>query len=458
MKRINNKEKGSIFPKLVVSYFTFLIIAFIGMFVGGFLLLLIESEGDTNKLIPSQHVAEDGTLDDLTILYRSGGWVEKMTPDYEVVEVYGDKKTESYRYSQKELLEITRTDIVDAEYLFFYEPFEGGSYLFCYPKSRLRVTFTYDIKGLTSTNQQKVLLLLMCLFLSVDGILISMYIYRKIRLPLKQLISGMQRMEAGERDFNLNFRAEGEFAALREAFNRMLIHVKHEENEKVKLQQDRHQMLLELSHDLKSPIATINNCSFALKEGVVTEEERDKYYQMIAAKTSRVNEMADDMFTMLKMESDNYEPQLERLDFCEFIRQVCAEYYAELEQAGLEIDIEIPETAIYVKGDETLLRRAIGNLLINVVKYNHLGKYVLIKVFRQDEKIMLIVADDGIPIDETLSRKLFSPFVRGEDSQKQSGTGLGLAIARAVISKHKGEIYYQYESGRNEFVVVLEEC
>lgn len=458
MKKINKKEKGSIFPKLVISYFAFSLIVLIGIFVGGFLLLFFESNGDINKLVPSQLVAEDGTLDSLSVLFEADGWVEKMNPAYEVIEVYGDKKTESYHYTQQELLEITRPDIADREYVFFYEPFHGGSYLFCYPSENLMINFSYNIQGLTSNNQQKILILLLLLFLFVTGVLISMYIYRKIRLPLKQLISGMQRMEAGERDFNLNFRAEGEFAALREAFNRMLIHIKHEENEKVKLQQDRHQMLLELSHDLKSPIATINNCAFALKEGVVTEEERDKYYQMIAAKTSRVNEMADDMFTMLKMESDNYEPQLERLDFCEFMRQVCVEYYDELEQAGLEIDIEIPEMALYIKGDETLLRRAIGNLLINVVKYNHLGKYVLIKVFRQDEKIMLFVADDGIPIDETLSRKLFSPFVRGEDSQNQSGTGLGLAIAKAVISKHKGEIYYQYESGRNEFVVVLKEC
>ena len=215
-------------------------------------------------------------------------------------------------------------------------------------------------------------------------------------------------------------------------------------------------MLLEVSHDLKSPIATINNCAYALKEGVVTEQERDKFYQMIAAKTRRVGELADDMFTMLKMESNIYEPDFVEMDFYEFARRLCAEYYDELEQDGFEVDIEIPETQVFIKGDEKLLHRAIGNLLSNVMKYNQTGKYIKIKALQKDEKVNLVVADNGLPIEGELFSKLFSAFVRGKEVQKtSSGAGLGLAIAKAVILKHNGDIYYQYEGEKNEFVIVL---
>ena len=191
---------------------------------------------------------------------------------------------------------------------------------------------------------------------------------------------------------------------------------------------------------------------------MVTEEERDKYYQMIASKTNRVNEMADDMFTMLKMESKEYKPQLEAVDFNEFMRQVCAEYYDQLEQAGLEIEIDIAEEPAWIYGDEKLLRRAVGNLLWNVIKYNNTGNRVMVQVSQEDEKVILVVADDGEAIDKTLSSNLFLPFVRGDEARRSiSGTGLGLAIAKAVISKHRGEIFYRYEDKRNQFVVCLKQ-
>ena len=459
MKRINKKKKGSIFPKLLVSYFLFALLTVVGIYVGLFLVLLLVSDGNMENMVPSQMIMQDGTLaETVTTAYEAGGWVEKLNEKYEVIEVYGDKKTLNNRYTAEELLSMTRIDDPNSEYLYFYEPMAQGSYLFCYPQASMGITFSYNITAVTSGKQQCALILALFLMLLINGVLISLYIYRKIRRPLKQLTDGMQRMEAGEREFRLSFRAEGEFATLREAFNRMLAHLKREEDEKINLQQDRHQMLLELSHDLKSPIATINNCAFALKEGVVTEEERDKYYQMIASKTNRVNEMADDMFTMLKMESKEYKPQLEAVDFNEFMRQVCAEYYDQLEQAGLEIEIDIPEEPAWIYGDEKLLCRAVGNLLWNVIKYNNTGKRVMVQVSQEDEKVILVVADDGEAIDKTLSSNLFSPFVRGDEARRSiSGTGLGLAIAKAVINKHQGEIFYRYEDKRNQFVVCLKQ-
>lgn len=455
-KIIEQKEKGSIFPKLVISYFVFSLIALLVFFVGGFCILLFAGSGDINKLVPSELVAEDGTLDDLKAVYNADGWVERINDNYEVIEVYGNKKTADYKYTPRRLLELTRADDADLEYLHFYENYDGGSYLFCYPRSNLNIEFTFELRGVTSEPQEIAVIILFILLILADGILISVYIYRKIRFPLKQLMSGIQKMEKGERDFSISFRAEGEFVVIRDAFNRMLVHIKEEEEEKIKLQKDRHQMLLELSHDLKSPIATINNCAFALKEGVVAESERDKYYQMIAAKTNRVNEMADDMFTMLKMESNEYQPLFEKLDFNEFMRQVCAEYYNELEQSGFEVDIDIPENQFFINGDKKLLQRAIGNIFTNIMKHNRAGKSVIIKIFHKADKIMLIVADDGIPIEQGIFNNIFSAFVSSGKSRKHGGgTGLGLAIAKAVIDKHEGEIQYQYEDGRNQFIIMF---
>lgn len=121
MKRISKKKKGSIFPKLLVSYFLFALLTVVGIYVGLFLVLLLVSDGNMENMVPSQMIMQDGTLaETVTTAYEAGGWVEKLNEKYEVIEVYGDKKTLNNRYAAEELLSMTRIDDPNSEYLYFY--------------------------------------------------------------------------------------------------------------------------------------------------------------------------------------------------------------------------------------------------------------------------------------------------------------------------------------------------
>lgn len=121
-------------------------------------------------------------------------------------------------------------------------------------------------------------------------------------------------------------------------------------------------------------------------------------------------------------------------------------------EAGFAFDVEIPDSAIYVKGDEKLLTRVISNLLINAKKYNRRGRQIKIKLKEEKKQVCLSVTDDGDLIEQAVRNTMFTAFVRGESARNSSGgTGLGLAIAKAVMEKHGGSIYYREENGCNEF-------
>lgn len=454
MKRKN--KRGSIFGKLIGSYFLFAAAAVVTVLVYGVAQLLAFSGGDIDQMNPGALVAEDGTLSPLDVVYRCGGWVECLDEQYRVTRVFGEKQTPQQSYTERELLEATALSGDGSDYWMFWESYDGGSYLFVYPSDAMKLTFNFELEASDMSGAENAMIAVMVLMLIAESVLVSFYIYRKIKKPLKQTVEGMQRVTLGEQRVHLSFGAEGEFTEIQDAFNLMIDRLEAEQSEKEKLQKERQQMLLELSHDLKTPLATIKSSAAALVEGVVEEEEKERYYQTIVVKSDRVNTMADDMFTMLKMESSDYQPRLIRMDFCELVRQICVEHYEEMEQAEFSVQIGIPEETVWVLADDKLLARVVANFITNAVKYNKTGKEISVTVKREGDEAVLIVADDGMGIEENVQRRMFLAFVRGDASRSTSGgAGLGLAIAKGIARKHGGDVGYLYEQGKNKFFLRL---
>lgn len=284
--------------------------------------------------------------------------------------------------------------------------------------------------------------------LLADMVCVSLYISRVIHRPLQNLISGMKRVEQGEERVELSMQTEREFVEIQKAFNRMTERLQEQKAENERMGRNRQRMLLELSHDIRTPIATIKSSAFALQEGMVAEENLKQYYNTIVLKADRVNQMSEDLFTMLKMESADYVIAFQNTDIAELARRVCAEYYEEIISAGFEFVIAIPENSIYVNGDEKLLARVIGNLLTNARKYNQTGREIQAGMMEEYGEVSLWVQDDGIPIGAELRDMMFAAFVRGESTRStKGGTGLGLAIAKAVVEKHGGALSYQEGHG-----------
>lgn len=342
-----------------------------------------------------------------------------------------------------------------------------------YPKGAFTITYNFEVGRILTSNVGSEAGAVILLLLLLDLFGVSFYISRKIKRPLNNLISGMKRVEQGEEQVELSMQTEREFVEIQDAFNHMTEQLYAQKAENEKMSKSRQKMLLELSHDIKTPVATIKSYAFALQEGMVPEEDLVRYYQTIAVKADRVNTMSEDLFTMLKMESADYRLELKPLDIAELTRQICAEFYEEITKAGFAFGIEIPEESVRVNGDAGLLTRVISNLLINAKKYNQTGKRIDIvleiekrtktldlkepetgpRVLDDEGDVVVIrILDDGMPIEPPMRETMFHAFVRGESARStKGGTGLGLAIAKAVMEKHGGCISYEERDGRNVF-------
>ncbi|MDE6640743.1 MAG: HAMP domain-containing histidine kinase [Acetatifactor sp.] len=432
MTEVKKHRKGSIFRKLIASYVIFSFFAIL-IVIGVALAATVWVTGIGEKSgFPGVSAGENGEILNMVSIQNLGGWVEELDEEYQVKNIYGEKLTGSMQYTPETLLEWTDQRTGNGDFHLYWQKKEGGLYLIFYPVKAYSVTYNFEVNSIFAFSSDiggRAGLLLIFLLLA-DVLLVSFYILRKIHRPLQNLVMGMKRVAQGEERVELSMQTEKEFVEIQEAFNHMTEELYAQKAENEKMSKNRQKMLLELSHDIKTPVATIKSYAFALQEGIVSETELDKYYRTIALKADRVDTMAADLFTMLKMESADYALELKKMDLAEMTRRICAEFYEELTEAGFDFVIGIPEYAIYVNADEKLLSRVVSNLLNNAGKYNRTGKRIEIRLEERGEEVHLWVKDDGKPIEPELQDTMFSAFVRGESTRStKGGTGLGLAIA-----------------------------
>lgn len=454
------KLKKSIFNKLISSF-----VLFCALFTLTFAAcLILEAAYDVGwnveKLYPTSQVDDEGNISDLDSVTNFGGWIEELDEENRVVNVYGTKRSETQVYTTDEIYSLTSV-LGDTDQIGFIIKPENypNHYLFLYSRNRFEFTPTVIInreKGTVSHDRSGWFLLLFFGLLLVEILCISIYLRRKIKRPLSQLIEGMERIRSGEEGVLLNIKTEAEFEQIVDTFNGMTNELEKQKSENRRLVEQKNRLLLDLSHDLRTPIATIKSCANALEAGLVPDDKIQSYYKTIELKADRVQLLSEDMFFMLKADDPEDKPYLEQTDICEFLRKLCAEYYDEIEGAGFEFEIDIPDEAVFIEIDRRLFARVIGNLLTNARKYNSNGRVVGIRCQSSGERIVIEVYDDGEEIDKELSEQMFSPFVRGDKTRSSvGGTGLGLSISKMIVEKHGGALKYKRDIERNIIEIII---
>lgn len=456
------KKHKSIFRELIMSYIVFTAIAVIGI-VTFFVIALVQTieKKDYKEDYPYVTFDEDGRIVDTKAVESIGGWIEQLNDENTVVEVFGEKLTKTKNYADDELVDMMSKTLLSnykRDFYFFYHKQGDYKYLIFYPADKFDVIYSIGSNEMVYTSFNKGVLLGLVVFLLLEVVAVSVFVTRKITKPMEALSGGMERIVAGEEEVELPIYREKEFAGILSAFQNMTKQLQEQKAEKEEIIRRRQQMLLELSHDIKTPVSTIKSYAYALSENMVPEEELAKYYTTIATKADRVNQLTVDLFTLLKMESEGYQVEQSRLNFSEMIRTVLTTNYEEITSEGFDLDIEMPDEDFFVDGDERYLTRVVENLLLNAKKYNKSGHQIRVTLSADsgDYAVSLKVKDDGTEIEKEIQETMFLAFVRGEKSRKSDGgTGLGLAITKQIVDKHNGQLQYSYQDGFNCFEVRL---
>lgn len=420
---------------------------FLVMCFGIFKFLLLLSELSQEDKLPSQiSLLEKGEYKkiDISYLEKENGWIEVLDENYRVIYTKGNVKENRDSYTKPELEALINPQSIPYTIKKYdFKSSKGNDLILIskIPKKNLDFGSTDRIAKYIKSSFLQLVIIFIVLYTS-NIIIFILWLSKKVKVPLDKINRGMNDFTEANEEVYIDYKGEKEFEQICTSFNHMVKKLKTIEKEKKILEKSRQKMLANISHDLKTPITTVQGYAKAISEGYVTDEnDINKYLNIIYRKSCKVTELINILFEYVKLEHPEFRLNLSLSDLSEFLREVIAENYEYIEDCGFELEISIPEEKFLYKFDKNQLRRAISNLISNSLKYNKAGTTIIVSLKSMESYYLITVSDNGIGIPENVQKELFIPFVTGDKSRNTNGgTGLGLSITKQIINKHGGEI------------------
>lgn len=198
-------------------------------------------------------------------------------------------------------------------------------------------------------------------------------------------------------------------------------------------------MLANISHDIKSPLTVI----LGYLEIMRLNHTDNEMLKKVETKANQVMNLINQFFTLAKLESGDTNINLGKVNINEICRENVLEFYDILLQKDFDVDLFIPETAIFVQGEKEALQRILYNLLSNVIRYGSDGKYLGVFLRQDKGNVYIDVVDKGKGIEQEFASNVFDRLYTMEDSRNREiqGNGLGLTIAKNLAKQLEGDIF-----------------
>jgi two-component system, OmpR family, sensor histidine kinase CpxA len=269
--------------------------------------------------------------------------------------------------------------------------------------------------------------------LLVSG-LICYVLTRYLTTPILRLREASQHLAQGDLSTRAAAGMEGrrdELGALVQDFNAMAARIEE-------LVSGQRQLIYDISHELRSPLARLNVALDLARERKGNEPAFDHMEQDL----ERLNEMIGRLLTVARLDSSAIPPAMSQVDLTELISHIARSADLELRKNDAAVELTLPEQ-LFVHGNAELLHSAIENVVRNAIRYTGIGNPVEVSVTMQKpSSALIVVRDHGPGVPESELANIFQPFYRiADDRNRESGgAGLGLAIAGRVIRIHRGTI------------------
>jgi len=219
-----------------------------------------------------------------------------------------------------------------------------------------------------------------------------------------------------------------------------------------------------VSHEFRTPLASLNQVTEILADGRVTDADRlHRYYETQARATHRLQRLIESLLDFGRMEAGTKSHRLENVRAAEFVQSVVEEFRLEPAAEGYDIEcaVKTGDRPAVIRADADALSHALRNLLDNAVKYSLECRTVWVELARNDDRISIAVRDRGLGIPPSEQKQIFRKFVRGAAAKEHRirGTGVGLAMIKHIVQAHDGQIVLASEEGLGStFTIFLPEA
>ena len=297
------------------------------------------------------------------------------------------------------------------------------------------------------------------LFTAIIGLILFGMVTRRFQKMTKIV----NEFANGNLDRRIEIDSYDEIGQLAAAFNQMADTIQNSIREISEKEQHRRDLIANISHDLRSPLASIQGYleTILMKDQQISDAQRKRMLETIFKNALQLNRLVNELFEFSKLDARQVQPQIEPFSIAELTQDVILKFKPVADRRNIRLQLILPQTSLpLVLGDIGMIERALSNLIDNALNYTPPGGAVMVTVEKEDHKVCVRITDTGKGIPAEDLPHIFERFYRVEKSRTRqsepSGAGLGLAITKKIIDAHNSRITVKSEPGKGtEFEFAL---
>jgi signal transduction histidine kinase len=296
------------------------------------------------------------------------------------------------------------------------------------------------------------LLLSLLLVIGLTNGFLTFLVSRSFIKPLYMLKHAAEQIKEGNLEQEVELNRKDEIGELGASFEEMRIRLNESIHLQLEYEENRKELISNISHDLKTPITGIKACVQGIQEGIAdTAIKQEKYINMIAKKAEDMDHLIDELMLYSKLDLNRLPFHLEPIDLHLFLQDCVEELRLDprMEEINLTFFVET-DKPVPILGDREKLRRVMMNIIGNSLKYmNKVQKEIKVELFDDKTKATVHIRDNGPGIESGALSHIFDRFYRADPSRntETGGSGLGLAIVKQIVEGQGGRVWAESQLG-----------
>lgn len=271
----------------------------------------------------------------------------------------------------------------------------------------------------------------------ISAIIIYYFSDRILIRPLNKINKTAKNIAKGEFDKRVSLESDDEIGDLAVSFNYMADSLQN-------LEDMRRSFIANISHELRSPMTSINGFITGMIDGTIPQERWTYYLNIVHDEIKRLMRLINEILDLARIESGEFSVNMGVFDLNELIRQRIIKFEEKINKRNIEVNVKLIENKLKVKGDKDRIDQVLTNLIDNAIKFVKDEGLIEIKTDIKDRKVVVHVYNNGPAIPKDEIKYIWERFHKVDKArQKGGGTGLGLSIVRQIINKHGETIWVE---------------
>jgi signal transduction histidine kinase len=297
-----------------------------------------------------------------------------------------------------------------------------------------------------STTHDLPLLSTLLIFSGVIAASFSVWVASSVTGRVHVIGRAVGVLAEGRYDTRVALEGRDEVAMLARDVDRLAARLEASERQRAELERSRRELTAAISHDLRTPLASVRAMVEALSDGLVEDRgEVERYLGTMHREIDRLSRMLDDLFELAQIDAGALRLERRPLSLAEIAADVGDAMQAQAQRAGVRLDVEAAELLPLLDLDGARMERAVANLLRNAIEHTPRGGAIRVRADATAGEVTVSVEDTGEGIAPEDLERVWEPFYRGDRSRQRGaasgdGAGLGLSIVRGIVEAHGGRV------------------